>query len=289
MPKRVVDGDAIATSEKLTKVDPPKYRAEFSLLLTLALANGVFEADPRKVWAKLYAFNRPDLTPEMTAEMLDQYEKAKMLFRWKAEDEKLWGYWVGIEKRGRLPGESRWGSNEKMGPLVPKDKLAEFVGHSLFPDGNGSHPGGNSSRLGIGIGNGIGNCNGSGSGLGAGIGNGIDAGNGNGPASPVNANVAPPSFQGASKTQNTNTTPKTHRTPSAEAIVDAYPMEPNNDFVRKKWIEAVSEWADAQAEFGASPSVYAAQVRLLERVQRYAISKPKKDLHPAELPRQGDL
>lgn len=167
MPKRVVDGDAVWKSMRLKKVEPPKYRAEFANLLPLALANGTFEVDPELVWAQVFAFNRPDVTPDDVVAMLDQFEKVKMLFRYEDEQGKSWGYWVGIEKAGRLPPPSER-NREKRGPEPPSELLQEFLGGS-YP----SHKqviGGGSLGTGTGTGTGTcigkGNCNGTGKGTG---------------------------------------------------------------------------------------------------------------------------
>jgi hypothetical protein len=62
MPKRVIDGDAIWSSKKLSNVQPAHYRAEYTNLLPLALANGVFECEPRLVYTTVYAYNREDIS-----------------------------------------------------------------------------------------------------------------------------------------------------------------------------------------------------------------------------------
>lgn len=172
MPKRVVDGDAIWRSMKLKKVDPPRFRAEFANLIPLALANGSFEADPHLIWAGVYAFNRPDVTPDDVVDMLDQFEKAKVLFRWEDEQEKSWGYWVGIDKPGRLPPKSAM-NKEKRGKEPPQEKLREFLGAAYITSRElvgGSSP---SLRQEVGGGS-LGNGKGNGNGLGKGNGNGTE-------------------------------------------------------------------------------------------------------------------
>jgi hypothetical protein len=112
---------------KLSKVQPLAFRGEYANLLPLALANGSFECHPTMIWSDVYSFNRPDITPEIVVAILDELERVKLLFRWKAEDGVVWGYWVGIEKPGRLPGRSRWGVNEKVGAEPPAEELAAFL------------------------------------------------------------------------------------------------------------------------------------------------------------------
>ncbi len=156
MPKRVIDGDGVWRSDKLARV-PEWIRPEFANLIPLALANGAFEADPRRVWAAVYSFNRPDITPEKAEQILDAFCAHGMLFRWTEPDGKYWGYWVGIDKPGRLPGKSRRGRNEAIGATPPAAQLAKYV-----MDSNGIHkfPNGNEKLLGFGSGSGIGSGSG---------------------------------------------------------------------------------------------------------------------------------
>ena len=160
MPKRVIDGDGLWRSDKLARVEPPPRRAEYAWLLPQAMANGVFEANSRRNWAMSYAYNRPDVTSEQVQQLLDEFERVGLLFRWGDEAGKQWGYWVGIDKPGRLPGKSRRGRNEAVGPDPPQGRLRKFL------ESNGIHeaPNGNNELLGFGSGFGFGSGSGSGTG-----------------------------------------------------------------------------------------------------------------------------
>jgi hypothetical protein len=136
MPKRVVDGEALWGSSKIASLTPQE-KPEYANLLPLAFANGSFECDARRIWTRVYAFNRPEWTIEMVATLLDSLEKAKLLFRWTAADGKTWGYWAGIDKPGRLPGLARRGTNEVVGEEPPRDLLAKFLNSPM--DANGIH------------------------------------------------------------------------------------------------------------------------------------------------------
>jgi hypothetical protein len=155
LPKRVIDGEGLWRSKKLAKVEPEEYRAEYANLIPLALANGSFECDPRMIWSRVYAYNRPKITPVIVDSMLSEFERVKLLFRWKDQDGTDWGYWVGIEKSGRLPAASRC-KHETFGATVPGDELAKFIGHT-----NGqpmaSHDVANGA-VGLGLGLGLGSC-----------------------------------------------------------------------------------------------------------------------------------
>src|SRR5712664_824023 len=132
MPKRVLDGEALWLSNKLLQI-PEQYRAEYANLIPLALANGTFECDARKVWARVYIYNRPSVTLQAVEEMLEAFEQAKMLFRWQAEDGSKWGYWVGIDKPGRLPSGNAKEHGAK-GQPVPQDLLKSFISDGNDPD-----------------------------------------------------------------------------------------------------------------------------------------------------------
>jgi hypothetical protein len=82
MPKRVLDGEALWRSDKLARVQPASFRAEFANLLPLALANGVFEANARRVWSTVYSYNRPEVTVEGVEQILAEFERVGLLLRW---------------------------------------------------------------------------------------------------------------------------------------------------------------------------------------------------------------
>lgn len=140
MPKRIVDS-AIYTSLTLLRV-PVEHRAEFAWLLALATANGTLEADPRRVWSEAYAYARPDWSLEDVSVMLDAFNEAGMLFRWTEPDAKLWGYFVKIDKPGRLPGGARQArKHERCGPTPPADLLAEYIARTTGAAPTSSTPG----------------------------------------------------------------------------------------------------------------------------------------------------
>jgi hypothetical protein len=141
MPKRVIDGTALHRSEKIARVQPLSARPEFANILPLSLANGVFEASTERVWADVYSFNRPDVKPEHVETFLAAFEKVKLLFRWTDEAGKVWGYWIGIDKPGRLPGKSRRGRNEATGPEPPAEELRNFLNRGTDANGIQKLPG----------------------------------------------------------------------------------------------------------------------------------------------------
>jgi hypothetical protein len=176
MPKRILDGDALWKSGKISQVQPPRFRAEYANLLPLAMASGSFECDPRAIWATCYSYNRPDITPEDTVAILDEFERVKLLYRWTVSGH-TWGFWVGIDKPGRLPSAARLKErHDKIGEAVPQDELRAFLG--LETVGNQQEtirePIGS-----LGLGNGLGLGKGKGNGLGLGSGSGVGSGEGN--------------------------------------------------------------------------------------------------------------
>lgn len=153
MPKRLLDGESLWTSSKLAMVEPPEFRAEFANLLPLATANGTFEADARLIWSRVYAFNRPDVSLERIEQILKEFERVDLVRFWQDESRKVWGFWVGIHRPGRLPPASRIDrKHERVGPDPPKEILNKPTVDQWLADG--------SLGLGFGLGSGKG-CSGS--------------------------------------------------------------------------------------------------------------------------------
>jgi len=133
LPKRIIHGEGIWGSDKLARVEPTWARPEYANLIPLALANGVFEINPKKIWSSVYAYNRPEITVEKVEEMLAAFVKAGLLFIWcDAATGKLWGFWVGIDKAGRLPAASRLKrGHDSVGPAPPLDALREYTSQPM--------------------------------------------------------------------------------------------------------------------------------------------------------------
>lgn len=134
MPKRIVDGEGVWLSKKLKQVQPEEFRAEFANLIPLALANGTFEADPERIWARVYAYNRPSVNVEKVAKILAEFERVGLLLRWTDDKDQVWGYWVGIEKPGRLPPASRL-KHEATGPTPPPVTNVKPMANQRVRDG----------------------------------------------------------------------------------------------------------------------------------------------------------
>jgi hypothetical protein len=186
MPKRIIDGDNLWVSEKLSTVSE-RYRVEYAWILPLAQVNGCFECSPMLVWRTCYSALRTNWTTDDVAAMLDAFEVAKMLFRFQIAG-KTYGFFPGVQKSGRLPKPSeriKYAAPWNKG-MVPAKELAKFLGltardvteeygelvasksrvgresvESRSPTGNG-----------IGIGVGSGGGDGSGYGVGNGTGDG---------------------------------------------------------------------------------------------------------------------
>jgi hypothetical protein len=124
----VVDGEGLWRSDKLARLQPAWIRAEFANLVPLARANGSFECNPRLIWSLVYAYNRPEITVEQVEQILAELGRVKLLFRWTDVTGKQWGYWVGIEKAGRLPPASRRDQkHEILGAEPPAEALQSFL------------------------------------------------------------------------------------------------------------------------------------------------------------------
>jgi hypothetical protein len=128
MPKRFVDGEALWTSNKLGTVQPVSFRSEFANLIPMAMANGSFECTPQLVFRAVYAYNRPDWNVRKVEKLLDEYERVKLLFRWREVDGKVWGYFPGIEKDARIPTKGEQKAKKfKVGINPPEEMLAKFL------------------------------------------------------------------------------------------------------------------------------------------------------------------
>lgn len=119
MPKRVVDGDALWLSEKIRTL-PEEYRLHYANWIPMAEANGVFEADIYRIQAKVYAYMLPTTTPDVVGRILKAFTEAGLVKVWR-EDNKNWGYFVGIEKSGRLPELRYLARYKNLPPSPPLD------------------------------------------------------------------------------------------------------------------------------------------------------------------------
>jgi hypothetical protein len=109
MPNRVFS-DAAWTSDKV-KALPEDFRAEYAWIYSLALCDGTFECDTRKIWAQCYAPTRKisgkgGFTVERVGELLQELVRVGLLLTQTDAQGKTWGYWVGSEKF--LPPRAHW-------------------------------------------------------------------------------------------------------------------------------------------------------------------------------------
>ncbi len=129
MNKRILDGGALWKSDKIALIKPEWMRAEYANWIPLALANGVFESDTRRIWATIYSYNRPNISFEDADRIKREFCRVGLLFLWPDEPTgKSWGYFTGIEKQGRLPPKSRLDNkHEEVGPVPPVEALRNYI------------------------------------------------------------------------------------------------------------------------------------------------------------------
>ncbi len=168
MNKRILDGAGLWKSDKLARMQPEWMRAEYANWIPLALANGVFEADTRRIWATIYSYNRPEITFDDAEEIKREFCRVGLLFLWPDEPSgKTWGFFVGIDKAGRLPPQSRLNrKHAETGPAPPAEALRSYIELTRSKPLDAAMV---SQWLASG-------CLGSGSGSGSGIGSGIGFG-----------------------------------------------------------------------------------------------------------------
>jgi hypothetical protein len=92
-------------SEKVDAIKPVEWKPEYAWLYALSLADGTFEAAPKRVWSEAYSFTRADWDVVKVGRLLDELERVGLLIRRTDEHGKVWGKWVGAEKF--LPSEAR--------------------------------------------------------------------------------------------------------------------------------------------------------------------------------------
>jgi hypothetical protein len=93
-------------SNKLANVRP-EWRSEYAWLVPIAFVDGTFEADPRNVWARAYAYSRPDWDAEKVAQLLDEFERVGLLQRITDKDGRVWGFWTGSDNFTPPPSKNK--------------------------------------------------------------------------------------------------------------------------------------------------------------------------------------
>jgi hypothetical protein len=122
MPKRMVDGEALWTSSKLKKVFPVEWRAHYANWLPLAEANGIFEADLDIIRARIYPVINPKFTSETVRAIFNEFVRVGLITWFRGED-KVYGYFIGIDKSGRLPADKHMKRYKNLPPDCPMDRL----------------------------------------------------------------------------------------------------------------------------------------------------------------------
>jgi hypothetical protein len=225
------------------------------------------------VWRTCYSAVRTGWTIEDVTAMLDTFEAAKMLFRWKV-DGKTYGFFIGMQKEGRLPKPSDREKSAKQWQhgMMPEKELASFLEvpvkkvRETYREllATISRPTRDKSAKKSPTGNGIGVGSGSGLGAGSGEGNGKGIGHGNGAVSPPtqSVNTLPPANTSLPQHDNTNTT--TPNTPPAYG-----PEEFDDDEFEEK-PPVAAEWLS-----NLTPQGFAELFRLLMYDNPTAVDTPK--------------
>ncbi len=125
MPRRVIDFDAMWSSDKLAAC-APWAQAEYAWLYGLADASGSFElTNLRVIWGRVAAI-RQNLSLERLQQVFEEFADKGLLFIWQ-EGSKRYGHWTNSERPGRLPPASWRGRLERLAPPVPAAALAEYM------------------------------------------------------------------------------------------------------------------------------------------------------------------
>src|SRR5260370_22320376 len=125
MPKRVVDFEALWSSDKLAAC-APWAQAEYGWLYGLADCNGSFElTNLRVIWGGVGAI-RHALPLQRLEQVFAEFIARGLLFTWEAGG-KRYGHWTRSDQPGRLPPPSWRARLERLAPPVPKAELAAFM------------------------------------------------------------------------------------------------------------------------------------------------------------------
>jgi hypothetical protein len=92
-------------STKVSNINPKEWRPEYAWLVAVAYVDGTFEADPQDIWARAYAYARPDWSAEKVAQLLNEFERVGLLQRTKDEEGRIWGFWTGADKFTPSPSQ----------------------------------------------------------------------------------------------------------------------------------------------------------------------------------------
>jgi len=79
-----------------------EFRFHVANWIPLVEANGVFEAEPILIWSRVYAYMKPDVTVETVKKILAAFVRIGLVQVWEANGN-TWAYFIGMDKRGRLP------------------------------------------------------------------------------------------------------------------------------------------------------------------------------------------
>lgn len=166
MPKRIIDGEALWGSSKVRKLKE-EYRLHYANWIPMAEANGVFEANPEFIRSKVYGFLIPTIKTHKIQKILNAFVKAGLVKTFYC-DEKTWGYFVGINKSGRLPSTTHLNRYKNLPPNPPCEFIRDNSGTS--PADVGTSPADlRTTAEGFGSGSGSGSGLGIGSGMGFGL------------------------------------------------------------------------------------------------------------------------
>jgi hypothetical protein len=144
MPKRILDGEALWGSTKLSRC-PEWMIPEYAWLYPLCDGNGSFEINLKVIHGKVSPI-RPHFSVDDLQNILREFHRHGLLFVWE-EGAKRYGHWTGSERPGRLPPPSERPRYQLFAPKVPKDLLEKYL-HEYRGKG--------STSVGVGVGFGFG-------------------------------------------------------------------------------------------------------------------------------------
>lgn len=124
--KRLIS-DNIWLSDKIGAMTDDGMRAEYLWLYTLALCDGTFECDPKKIWARCYAPQRDMSIWTLTrvSALIDELDRVGLLVRRADPEGKVWAKWVGCDEF--LPPRSEWHKHKRGKGFLFDEETAQNV------------------------------------------------------------------------------------------------------------------------------------------------------------------
>lgn len=121
MPKRIIDGEALWTSQRVKRLKPEN-RLHYPYWIAMTWFNGVMEADMEAVRSKCYSYMFPEVTVDRIADIFADFVDTGLVGTWE-QDGRTYAYFRGSDATGRTlpPSEKKNYKQPSWAPNPPED------------------------------------------------------------------------------------------------------------------------------------------------------------------------